>query len=550
MQDASQASNILPRILDVGCGRGWMSPLLSRYGSYDGLEPVPPAVDIAFKLFPDFRFHKGVAKTILESSDFRPYDIVINTEVIEHVPRDQKGAFARDLRTLLKTNGHLILTTPRGEVFDHMKQNGLDEQPVEDWLTEDDIMNLFEGNGFRAVGCEKIYLSLLNGAFFSAPSQTQIISENLTAIYQVWAFQAIDTSEQRSHAGHDASFTNQENPSVSIVIPCYNHARFLKDCLQSIIDQTYTNWEAIVVDDSSPDDNPEEVVRGFNDNRITIVRHEQNKGLAASRNTGIRRANADLVVTIDADDMFATTYLEKTVRIFTITSEVDCVFTDYQLFGARQARWNNQVRDAEAMTRAQWLPGAGTLMRRSLWKRVGGYCEMVELRPGNEDWDFWLGASSLNIKAINVPEALYFYRQHQVSMRSNLKYSDFLTREFIYSRHSQLFDHFHTKNVFLAAGYLDSACEAWQRGERLRSALLAAQGWWLISDQSKPLPVVSPSKKYEDVLHQTLTAFKDNVHEQSLWLSFGKLAAISIAAGVTFCFTFKKLSKMTKKWGK
>lgn len=530
-----------PRLLDVGCGRGWMSPLLSRYGSYEGLDPVSPAVDISRKLFPGFRFHKGTAKTILESSDFKPYDIVINTEVVEHVPRDQKDAFAQDLRGLLKTNGHLILTTPRGEVFEHMKQHGLDEQPVEDWLTEDEIVNLFEGNGFRAIGCERIYLALSNGTFFSEPSQTQITNEKLTAIYQVWAFQATETYKQTSRADTHIPLLSRENGCVSIIIPCYNQARFLKDCLGSIIGQTYATWEAVVVDDCSTDGNPEEVVRSFNDNRVKIVRHEQNKGLAASRNTGIRSAHADLVVTIDADDMFARTYLAKTVGIFSTTPEVDCVFTDYQLFGARQARWKNQVRDAEAMTRAQWIPGAGTLMRRSLWKRVGGYCETAELRGGNEDWDFWLGAAALNIRAVHVPEALYFYRQHQISMRSNLKYCDFLTREVIYRHHSQLFDRFHAKKAFLVPGYLESACEAWKRGERLRAALLAAQGWWLTTDRSKPLPVISPSKEYEGALHQSLAAFENNAHEHALWLAFGKLAAITIANKGDLLLFFQKM---------
>jgi glycosyltransferase involved in cell wall biosynthesis/Flp pilus assembly protein TadD/2-polyprenyl-3-methyl-5-hydroxy-6-metoxy-1,4-benzoquinol methylase len=522
-------SDARPRVLDLGCGRGWLAPLLDRYGCYEGIEPVRPAVDIARRLFPDFCFHKGSAKTIRESSDFQPYDILINTEVIEHIPRDQKDAFVRDMRALLKTNGHLILTTPRGEVFNHMKQHGLEEQPVEDWLTEDEVTNLFEENGFRAIGCERIYLALSSGVFFPAPSQKQVVGENLTAIYQVWAFQAIDTDKRSFYDDHDTKCLSQKNPCVSIIIPCYNHIRFLKDCLQSIIDQTHKDWEAIVVDDCSTDGSPEDVVRSFNDSRIKIIKHERNKGLSASRNSGIRQAQAGLIVTIDADDMFASTFLEKTVAIFAANVEVDCVFTDYKLFGEFQARWDYCVKDAEAMTRTQWIPGAGTLMWSSLWRRVGGYCEAGELKPGNEDWDFWLAASSLNLNAAHVAEPLYFYRQHQVSMRSNLKYYDFATREFIYRRHSQLFDQFNTKNAFLVPGYIDSACEAWLRGERLRAALLAAQGWRLAADRSEPLPVVYPVKEYEIALHQSLRAIENNVHEQSHWLSVGKLAAIAIA---------------------
>lgn len=116
-------------------------------------------------------------------------------------------------------------------------------------------------------------------------------------------------------------------------------------------------------------------------------------------------------------------------------------------------------------------------MRRSLWASLGGYCEATELSPGNEDWDFWLAAVAVGIRAIHVAEVLYLYRQYETSMATRLMYYDFQTREFMYRRHRTLFDRYGTGNEFRAEGYQNSALAAWHRGERLRAAYLAAQAW-------------------------------------------------------------------------
>lgn len=263
---------------------------------------------------------------------------------------------------------------------------------------------------------------------------------------------------------------------ISVVIPCYNQSQYLRECLQSLLSQTFKNWEAIVVDDASSQGNVESVVLSFHDTRIRFVRHQCNLGLAAARNTGFRLAQAQMVLPLDADDMLSPAYLEKVGSVLFDHPDADCAFSDFQLFGERTDLWRNQVRNAVAMTQSQWIPGPGTLMRRSLWEHIGGYCEASELRFGNEDWDFWLRAVAIGVRAIHVPEALYLYRWQKTSMAIRLRYYDFQTREFIYHRHRALFDRYGTGNKFRAEGYLNSARVAWRRGERLRATYLVAQG--------------------------------------------------------------------------
>src|SRR5262249_56915760 len=136
----------------------------------------------------------------------------------------------------------------------------------------------------------------------------------------------------------------------------------------------------------------------------------------------------------------------------------DCVLTDLQLVGLSNEIWRYSVMTADDMAKEQWIPGAGTLMRRSVWEGVGGYCEDDVLRVGNEDWDFWIGAISRGISACHIAKPLYYYYRHTHSMSvSTLMLDDWKTREFIVARHPQFFAKKHRTAAFLSGGYLRSA---------------------------------------------------------------------------------------------
>lgn len=269
------------------------------------------------------------------------------------------------------------------------------------------------------------------------------------------------------------SFMNK----ITVVIPCYNQDQFLEDCLTSIVNQTYTNWEAIVVDDASTEGNPELVVSKFRDSRIRVIRHQKNLGLGASRNTGFRNAVNEYVVCVDFDDMLTPSFL-KQVGMAISQRNVDCVFTDFQLFGSSTDVWDNSIYDEETMTRRQCIPGPGTLMKKSLWEEIGGFCEK-RIMIYNDDWDFWLGAVEIGIKVFHIPEPLYLYRRRRDSLSVKGKSYDYLTREIMYRKHKALFDRYRTGKDFLSDGYQNSAIASWNKGDRLRTAYLAAKTWML-----------------------------------------------------------------------
>jgi glycosyltransferase involved in cell wall biosynthesis len=269
-----------------------------------------------------------------------------------------------------------------------------------------------------------------------------------------------------------------ERPDVTIVVPVYNHSEFLVECLRSVVAQTVAGWEAIVVDDGSVSGDVAAIGRSIGDGRISVIRHDRNRGLAAARNTGIRAGSGEFVLPLDADDKLAPTFLEET-RGALRASPCDAAFTDFLAFGVRTGVLPYRVRDVRALLTDQWIPGPGTLFRRTLYEAAGGYCEADELRPGNEDWDFWLSAAAHGLRATHVPRPLYLYRQHVASMVTRLQYHDYSTRVFISERHRSLFDRYGLTNAFLSDGSFSSAKASWRKHERRRAVRLGVRSFLL-----------------------------------------------------------------------
>jgi glycosyltransferase involved in cell wall biosynthesis len=271
-------------------------------------------------------------------------------------------------------------------------------------------------------------------------------------------------------------------PIVGIVIPHFNQLEYLGECVESVRNQTFTDWEAIVVDDASTNCDAEQFVRQINDPRLLFIRHASNRGQGAARNTGIKSSKAELILPLDADDRLHPEFLETTTNVLREKPQVDCVFTEFQLFGSSNDIWHFNVRSPKDMLVQQWIPGAGTLLRRHLWAAIGGYSEVREL-SGNEDWEFWIKAIRHDVEAAAIPQALYFYRRHPESTTvTSLPYRDYRTREIIYQSHKEFFDQHNAGVQFMAEGYLNSSIASLKLGHRLRAIKLAFQG--VMTDRS------------------------------------------------------------------
>lgn len=141
-----------PRILDLGCGRGWLTRALASYGHVLGTDIVAGSIDRARELFPDLAFEKTDTRGLLESHGAEAFDLVVSSEVLEHVERPLKGEFLAGIHRLLKPGGRAILTTPRGELWRHWPRGRSWLQPVEDWVSERELDEMALAVGFRVEG--------------------------------------------------------------------------------------------------------------------------------------------------------------------------------------------------------------------------------------------------------------------------------------------------------------------------------------------------------------------------------------------------------------
>ena len=118
-----------------------------------------------------------------------------------------------------------------------------------------------------------------------------------------------------------------DKPLFSIVIPTYNRAKLLERCLKSVISQTYTNWEAIIVDNYS-EDNTEEIVKSFADSRIRYIKNHNFGVIAISRNKAIDMAHGDWICFLDSDDIW---YKEKLESLLPYINDYDIIYHGYKL---------------------------------------------------------------------------------------------------------------------------------------------------------------------------------------------------------------------------
>lgn len=206
-------------------------------------------------------------------------------------------------------------------------------------------------------------------------------------------------------------------PKISVVIPCYNHGAYLDEAVDSVLRQSCTDFEIVVVNDGSTDPQTVELLRSY-DRPKTRVIHTVNQGLSSARNTGVRNATGRYILPLDADDRIAETYLEKATAVLDARPEVGVVYCDQEMFGERQGLWSIPPYDPVAQLFDN-LIFATAMYRKSDWAKVGGYS--TKFVYGWEDWDFWISIGSLKREIVKLQEPLCFYRIRTGSMNLSMR---------------------------------------------------------------------------------------------------------------------------------
>lgn len=225
---------------------------------------------------------------------------------------------------------------------------------------------------------------------------------------------------------------------VSVIIPCYNDGIYIKESIESVNSQTYSNIEIIICDDGSTDENTLSILSSLNQKNLTVI-HLKNGGPAVARNKGIKIAAGEYILPLDADDKIEKTYIEKAVRILKSDDNIGVVYCYAELFGTQTGRWLLPNYSFEEMM-IDNVVFVTALFRKSDWISVGGFCE--DFKHGIEDYDFWLSILELNKKIIQIPEVLFYYRiktTSRTSLFNNNIEALQKTYDMLYERHKILY---------------------------------------------------------------------------------------------------------------
>lgn len=223
---------------------------------------------------------------------------------------------------------------------------------------------------------------------------------------------------------------------VSIVLPVYNGARFLRDSIESIIGQTYTNWELLILDDCSTDDTPIiSIEYTEKDERIHYYRNEKNLRLPGNLNRGFSLSVGEYLTWTSDDNLFRPMALERMVDALESNTSVDLVYSSYQIideFGVAKQVYAADI-DGQNHILGSNVVGACFMYTRKVYEQVGDYDVNLFLV---EDFDYWQRVM-MKFRSLPVAEVLYYYRWHDASLTSTkneLRFSELLEKMLLKNR--------------------------------------------------------------------------------------------------------------------
>jgi glycosyl transferase family 2 len=202
-------------------------------------------------------------------------------------------------------------------------------------------------------------------------------------------------------------------PRVSVLIPCFNQGDFLDEAVESVLAQTFTDVEIVVVDDGSTEAETRARLTGYRRPKTRVVLAEH-AGLAAARNRALAESSGAYVCALDADDRLDPSFLEKTVAVLDRDPSITFVSAWLRAFGAETWEWKPECCDLATLVGENTVLTAA-LVRREAVLTAGGYDPAMP-EQGDEDWDLWLTLVERGGRGVIVPEVLFHYRQRPGSM--------------------------------------------------------------------------------------------------------------------------------------
>lgn len=220
---------------------------------------------------------------------------------------------------------------------------------------------------------------------------------------------------------------------ISIITASYNYENYIKETVQSVLSQTYNDWEMIIVDDCSTD-NSVNVIKSYNDERIKLFVNEKNLGLKETLKRGIKEASSDWIVFLESDDVLAPDYLAKKVEIAQKYNDINLIFNDCEFFGdeERVKAFEQALKKTRSLLQNQSYPKkmlydfyqSNKIFTFSSVMAKRSHLLKVNFNPKLDyliDWHLWIQLSSLG-KFYYLPEKLTKWRLHKNSYINSSTY--------------------------------------------------------------------------------------------------------------------------------
>ncbi|MCF6158851.1 MAG: glycosyltransferase [wastewater metagenome] len=230
-------------------------------------------------------------------------------------------------------------------------------------------------------------------------------------------------------------------PVVSVIIPTHNRAQFLYSAIASVLNQTYQDFEILVIDDNSKD-NTQEVVKNFHDTRIKYIRHEKNKGEAGTRNTGIKHSNGRYIAFLDDDDEWLPEKLELQIDLLQNSpQEVGCIYTGFLTVDETKRKVLQRSIPSKRgyiyydMFIRNYIGKPSTVMlKKECFKRIDLFDENIAF---GTDYDMWIRISrDFHIDYIEKPMVLYC--KHKNALSADLAVRN-KGMEMLFKKHNRFF---------------------------------------------------------------------------------------------------------------
>lgn len=229
------------------------------------------------------------------------------------------------------------------------------------------------------------------------------------------------------------------SPKVSVVVPAYNTEKYIAQTLDSILRQTFSDWECVVLDDGSTDGTAE-IVKQYcqRDSRFKYF-YQPNGGLASARNAAVRHSSGEFLLPVDSDNYISDTYMEKALERFTNYPETRLVYGLYEKFGDDSGPFEFPDYSYEQMLFYGNLIDNCAMYRRSDYDKIGGYRVNVK---GFEDWDMWVAILSQDATVYRIPEVVLYYRIRKESLLNEVRNTVQTVRNNLYWNNARKYDRY------------------------------------------------------------------------------------------------------------